>query len=336
MIPQLIALTSPYANMFSIIQGAGGNTSVKNENGEMLIKASGVLLKNIELKNATALVNYTSIKTALTNLEFDVLDEKKVKEFNTLIKNVNKYNTATPSMETAFHSLYYKYVLHTHDVLANIYLCSNAYELLHQLQHDDDDFTIEILDNYYTPGTTLSWHIHDNYRFDEAMPNVTFLPNHGVIYSCNNIDTLHKMHTTVQTRLLQLLQITDFKYPSYYIEVLSGYSIMVCTFLFDIWETIQWQLIETELLFPDQAIYINQNISDTDTSKQIYISKQYKTIRITTTPTQAESIMEILIAYFYIYTHILQRGYEPLTINYDRANLITLHSEQYRKQQMEK
>ena len=69
---------------FDLIQAAGGNTSVKLDNGEMLIKASGFLLSEIDQNNGYARVVTGDIISILESKE--ILNEKDKKKRNNNLK----------------------------------------------------------------------------------------------------------------------------------------------------------------------------------------------------------------------------------------------------------
>jgi ribulose-5-phosphate 4-epimerase/fuculose-1-phosphate aldolase len=326
-------ISNHVAQRIDLIQGAGGNTSVKLHDGTMVVKASGRLLKEVDSDNAYTTVHVNTIVQALQNDNFDVTNPQDIVVLGNVVKaaRVNAVDVLQPSMETSFHCLYDQYVLHTHNVYANIFMCSSHFDLLETCFTGHEEYTISSLQDYYTPGTELSWFIYDTYRFSEAMPNVTFLPNHGVIYSHNNIDELKRIHDDVQHKIMTRLELKKESYPTFMIAE-GGIQ---CNFLFIIWKKIEWQKITTDLLFPDQAIYINTDtISDTNESAKIFLNFSDRVIKFNCSQREADGIIETMIAYFFILNQIQLKGYEPLTINYDFDKLRNMSSEQYRKQQI--
>ncbi len=326
-------ISNHVAHRIDLIQGAGGNTSVKLPDGTMLVKASGRLLKEVNNVNAYTTVNVKVILQALQNDHFDVTNPQDILQLGHIVKSsmVNATDLLQPSMETSFHCLYDQYVLHTHDVYANIFMCSAHFDLLETCFTGNENYTISSLPDYYTPGTELSWFIYDTYRFSEAMPNVTFLPNHGVIYSHNNVEELLKMHDEVQQKIMARLQLQKNDYPTYSITD----QFIQCDFLFRLWEKINWQKITTDLLFPDQAIYVNKDtISDSNENAPFFLNFSKQSIKYNCSPRAAEGIIETVIAFFFILNQMQLKEFEPLTINYEFEKLRNMSSEQYRKQQI--
>ena len=89
-----------------LIQGAGGNSSVKL-NGTIYIKASGHWLSDAEKKNIFVPLN---LKSIIENID----DPDSV--FESII-NDGLENNLKPSIETTLHALMpHKYVLHVHSI----------------------------------------------------------------------------------------------------------------------------------------------------------------------------------------------------------------------------
>jgi ribulose-5-phosphate 4-epimerase/fuculose-1-phosphate aldolase len=332
-IQKFIQLSKYVAHQIDVVQGAGGNSSVKMKDETMLIKASGMLLKEIETKAAYVKVDISKILQVLKNEYFDVKNLEDINNQNETVKAIGNMDLK-PSMETSFHCLYHKYVLHTHNVYANVYLCSDHFAVLENCFDEVEKYSVSLLKDYYTPGAELSWHIYNQFRFKESFPNVTFLPNHGVIYSHNDVDELLKIYDDVQEKILGLLQFNQKSYPNFTLITEKDLIKVNCTFLFDIWKSIDWHIVLNDLLFPDQAIYINEKmISDINITTKVFIDFNKNTIVINANQREAEGIIETLIAYFFINDLIIKNKFEPLTINFEFDKLRNMSSEQYRKEQ---
>ncbi len=312
------------------IQGAGGNISVKVCDNNMLIKPSGVLLNNVLTASDMVSVNYRHIKNELTKESFDVLDNDDIIGIDTLYAQY-ALDGKRPSMETGFHCLLYKYVVHTHNVYANVLLCSSHYHLLETCLSSTEAYTVCMLKDYYTPGTVLSWHIYNTNRYYETMPNVILLPNHGIIYSSNSAAELDTIITDVQQRIDNVLQLNNKAYPQFTItnNIEQGYTVY-CNYLFEVWSTIPWHIIHQELLFPDQAIYILPNTLGLHNDAIIKIDIAAKCMYSILNHKALTAIIEIVLAYYVLQHTMYNKGYEPLTINYAWDTLRTMPSEQYR------
>ena len=114
---KLIDLTRPFLNRPDLIQGPGGNTSVKDEQGNMFIKASGFRFSELNETSGISVVNAETIATYFKNVEV-ISKEKSEKESVDLVAE-NILNDSDgkkfpkPSMETGFHAVLDTYVAHT-------------------------------------------------------------------------------------------------------------------------------------------------------------------------------------------------------------------------------
>ena len=140
-------------------QGGGGNTSVKNnENGAMLIKASGYRLVDINENTAFVAVDKKKIKDYYENVDLTVEKdyEKESAEISkTSVIPLADMQTLRPSVEVGFHAILKKYVIHTHSVYANLLTCAVKGKELAAEIFANADFGY-IFMPYIDPGFTLS------------------------------------------------------------------------------------------------------------------------------------------------------------------------------------
>jgi uridine kinase/ribulose-5-phosphate 4-epimerase/fuculose-1-phosphate aldolase len=146
----------------SLVQGAGGNVSVKSDNG-LIVKSSGVKMGDVNLHHGFAVCHFDGGFPSFT-------EENEYTEF---IKASSKDNNR-PSMETGFHAILPKrVVVHTHPIHLNSILCSKeARATIKTIFHD---LTYEFVE-YNRPGMNLANRIADNRSND-----ILFLENHGLI-----------------------------------------------------------------------------------------------------------------------------------------------------------
>ena len=74
-IKQLIKISKFAGERFDLVQAGGGNSSVKLGNGEMLIKASGLSLSEMEQNKGYAHVNNEKIKDIIEKAQS--IEDKK-------------------------------------------------------------------------------------------------------------------------------------------------------------------------------------------------------------------------------------------------------------------
>ncbi|WP_322923927.1 class II aldolase/adducin family protein [Paenibacillus campi] len=206
---------SKYAGeRFDLIQAGGGNTSVKLDNGQMLIKASGFLLSDVETDKGYATLNHTQIVQALNHPEFANIGDKREREAFAaeLVQAALISKEARPSIETFLHSLLYKFTLHTHPVVVN--MVTNQHDWQERLQQLFAHKAIYV--QYETPGVELALamqHKLTEYRQQHADdPQLVFLQNHGLIVSANTVDEVLELNEQVLSILEQNEQVDFSRY----------------------------------------------------------------------------------------------------------------------------
>ena len=78
-INNLIEISKFAGERFDLVQSAGGNSSVKLNNGNMLIKSSGVTLSDLNFNFGFTKVNNKKIKLILNNKKILNIKSKKKK-----------------------------------------------------------------------------------------------------------------------------------------------------------------------------------------------------------------------------------------------------------------
>jgi len=151
----------------SLVQGAGGNVSVKSQNG-LIVKSSGVKMGDVNLHHGFTVCDFEG--------EFPSFTDEN--EYTDYIKASSKDHNR-PSMETGFHALLSKRVIvHTHPIHLNSILCSKeARATIKTIFHD---LTYEFVE-YNRPGMNLANKLANNISSD-----ILFLENHGLIVCSNN------------------------------------------------------------------------------------------------------------------------------------------------------
>lgn len=184
-IKNLKRLSRRIGNDRLLIQAAGGNTSIKN-NDIMWIKASGTQLKNATKKNIFVGVRWKEIK-------------------NTLKKNPNKADKPQlfltkkglkPSIETCLHAVMpHKVVVHTHcvDVIA-IASQKNAKQKFKKLFGEYNWGFVK----YTKPGAKLAQNVSKIIKPDM---DVVFFENHGVIFGAETVKEAEKLLNIITRRI---------------------------------------------------------------------------------------------------------------------------------------
>lgn len=201
----LINMSLYAGERFDLVQAGGGNSSVKLSNGEMLIKASGLLLSEVSRSGGYARVNTQKISDILDNAYIKQEKDKKVRETLTakLVREAT-LDENRPSIETLLHSLLYQYTLHIHPVVVNMVVIRKNYREI--LSSIFEDTPIACID-YRTPGIDLALALNEELKKFDVIPNIIFLQNHGLIVSSSKEKDIKEFVELVLTRLEKYLQV---------------------------------------------------------------------------------------------------------------------------------
>ena len=167
----------------SLVQAAGGNTSMKSSKS-MLIKASGTWLINSNKEEVFVEVNLDSIKNKI-DLEID----------DNFSKDIISKNDLRPSIESSFHALIdFKYVLHVHSTstIANAISLNSEIRLKEIIKEDFNYIP------YARPGFPLTMMIKKKFN---SKNQIFILENHGLIVAGNELQQTHDLLLDVHQKL---------------------------------------------------------------------------------------------------------------------------------------
>ena len=188
---EYIQLSKLFGACLDMVQGKGGNISIK-DSSTLIIKQSGFIMSDTD-----------------DNKGYLLCDLKKIQE-KFLAKDENLLSCVVsghgrPSMETFFHSLPPKYIVHVHPTSFMKYLCQDDLSFLLKL------YPHALCIPYVQPGYDLSEVIQKVYEGQSLI----FLKNHGVIFLEESLDSLLHLIFTTFDRLAQelpFLRISDLRY----------------------------------------------------------------------------------------------------------------------------
>ena len=204
------------------VQGGGGNTSLKTTDSKMFIKASGTFLADLKDAAGFLPVDWRMLRSQLNDC-ISEQDYSALLAASVMVSN----NSARPSIETGFHAILDKCVLHSHSIWANLLSCTVEGEnLVYSL------FPQAIWVPYVTPGLALTKKISKKTGVNKKQ--IIFLQNHGIIISAPDPESAWAMHESVTRSIRNAYPaITDF-------DETQNFTSSITT---------------DGLLFPDQAIY---------------------------------------------------------------------------------
>lgn len=198
---------SKYAGeRLDLVQAAGGNSSVKLDNGEMLIKASGFLLSDVNTEDGYSRVFTKAVAEIVKNKDIINSENKRQRETLTaqFLKKATIDKQNRPSIETLLHSLLDKYTLHTHSVVVNmIVVQKNWKEILNSIFKEDKIAFV----GYETPGIELAIALDKELQKFDKIPNIIILQNHGLIVTSDEKDQIKILTEYVLEKIENYLNI---------------------------------------------------------------------------------------------------------------------------------
>lgn len=209
------------------VQGGGGNTSVKLEDGSMAIKASGFRLSDITPRRAYAVLDGAAIREFYLTGEperFADVEDAGSAKVKACTRTVEGLEALRPSVEAGFHSLLRTYGLHTHSVYANLACCSVKCREVARSAFAGADYAWGMVP-YVDPGARLSFAVRDELRRVEAetrqVPAVILMQNHGIIVHDDDPERCLAIHADANARLARQFGIAEDSFPDISIKALE-------------------------------------------------------------------------------------------------------------------
>lgn len=218
----LVTISRQLGSEVGYIQGGGGNTSLKVTDDEMYIKASGRSLAEVDAEHGFLAVNWRKVKAGLSTCETEEAYSELLAE-----SSFSADKTVRPSIETGFHALLGRCVVHSHSVWSNILNCSEEGQAIVSKL-----FPNALWIEYETPGLHLTKAIMA--RVGEPEQQILFLQNHGLIVWADDERKAWILHQSVNDKIREQFD--------------GGLQ-------FPIADTGIPLLFRDGLLFPDQAVY---------------------------------------------------------------------------------
>jgi ribulose-5-phosphate 4-epimerase/fuculose-1-phosphate aldolase len=340
---ELLELTKPFVTRADQVQGPGGNTSVKNDLGQMIIKASGYRFEEIDSNKGFSIVNSENIKSYFQTVQLDNKEKEEKRSVELVLDNVLKDDQGVrypkPSMETGFHAVLDTYVVHTHSVWSNLINCNAEGSVLIERLKKKLTMPIAALP-YISPGFGLSYTItqmmEEAGKKQEPVPRVFFLANHGIIAHGKTLEGTQALLENTDTCIRELFGIDNI-YPSAGLEK-KGENIYtpIDSYINDLIKLYKVKIDFFEkVLFPDQTVFFKDNVSfDANDIKKININVDGQ-VTYCTNYREALSIHETITAYFFIYHTIKQSAYTPQFISSVEVDYINgMDMEKHRKSLM--
>lgn len=339
-----VRLSHAAGNRSDYIQGGGGNTSVKLENGRMAIKASGYRLSDVDLQDGFAVLDYMAIRKFyrennpkdFADVEAAGADQTKK---STLV--IEGLKALRPSVEAGFHSILRTYVLHTHSVYANLAACSQACREIAGLAFSGADYAWGWVE-YTDPGAKLTFAIGDELaRVQEKtgkQPSVILMQNHGIIVHDDDPDVCLSIHADANRRLAAFFGLTFSDFPKVVIREMAGGLYAADTpYLREQLRNCKYtqQMLMEHPLYPDQMVFLNDTFfldMRGIPEGQAVASTKTGELLMNMDAGKAKTLTETLTAVFFVMEHIADAGYTVSTMgDAAKAFISGWESEKYRK-----
>jgi len=317
------------------VQGGGGNTSVKLDDGLMAIKASGYRLKDITETDAYAVLDYEALRAFYSTHEPDEFGDAEkagAAEAKAATRAIEGLPALRPSVEAGFHSLLDRYVLHTHSVYANLAACAKDARRLLGEALGGADYAYGFVP-YVDPGARLTFSIRDELRRVESAcgkrPKVLLMENHGIIAHGDSAGEALAVHTDANERFAKFFGLRGDAFPQVKIKPApDGGFVSGTPFVSNALKRgYPDEFLLSEPLYPDQMVFFTGTLGETAVIDRTSGLAHYNLPENT-----AYTMEETLCAVLFILETLNAKGYEVSTMGAQaKAFIANWESEKYRK-----
>lgn len=317
------------------VQGGGGNTSAKLQNGLMAIKASGYRLKDITPRAAYAVLSYDALRAfygAHEPGDFEDAEKAGAAEAKAATREIEGLPALRPSVEAGFHSILDTYVAHSHSVYANLVACAmDARALLRQaLEPADYGFGLV---PYVDPGARLTFSIRDELarvrRETGKTPAVILMENHGLIVHGDDPDEVLRIQADANERFAALFGLKGDSFPEVRIAPEKGGFVSDTPFVIETLKKGGYsdEFLLTEPLYPDQMVFFTGTLGET-----AVIDRETGLVHYRLPEATARTTEETLCAVLFILETLKAHGRAVSTMGEQAKRFIAnWESERYRK-----
>ncbi len=296
----------------SLVQASGGNISIKLDDNIMAIKASGKRLDEIEDTTGITTVNHKKIKELTDSAKDDNELTKLILESNLGLER--------PSMETSFHVLLGKAVIHTHPVYLNVLGCiEEGTQILEKIIPNK---IISI--PYFSPGYSLSKAIKQLKINDTE---IILLKNHGLIVSEESLEKASDVTIKLNNTIKYKLEMEEFS-PQESTTINNGKLENTNQLAKEYTKNVKKDItLLNNYTFPDAVVFLKDMGLNSDNI--IYLHDEGITYNCD--PAKATQINEILMANLYIIKAASKLGRIIYLKKEEIEYLNNMEAEKYRK-----
>lgn len=201
---ELIEVSRAVGSDPDLVQGGGGNTSVKSRDGErMYVKASGTPLAGMDVDRGWAELELRAASSLLDRDDLGGMEtsRREAEVLRRLASAVVGPPGARPSVEASLHALLDRVVIHTHPVGLGALLCAReSSERVVRVVRGLSK-TPPLYVPYTDPGYTLAARLRgeiDAYRARHGRgPSIVLLENHGLFVATGSVRSCLRLHREV-------------------------------------------------------------------------------------------------------------------------------------------
>jgi rhamnose utilization protein RhaD (predicted bifunctional aldolase and dehydrogenase) len=326
-IEELKKYSEKIGNNIDWIQGAGGNTSVKDEE-TIWVKASGCWLSNSNSNDIFISVLLTEINQSITNNNLSEITN-------------NNLHQLRPSIETSLHALMpHKYVFHTHSVaVISIAVLQNGKEYLEKIFKDINWVWVP----YEMPGINLAKKIQ---KVLSEKADVIVLANHGIVVGAEKAKNAYKLLNDIELLINRSLRNTTKADSDELSGLIEKTNYRICKYsivnsLAN--DELSLEIMQTGTLYPDHVVFLGPGPMKILTIAELglflgnleYVSKNPVIVVRDMGIIVDKTISQNAEAMLYCLAGVLLRLNKNEKLCYlsqeNEADLLGLDSEQYRK-----
>ena len=331
------ALSQQVGARADYVQGGGGNTSVKLEDGLMSIKASGYRLSDIRSNAAYAVLNGGAVREfylAHEPSDFSDVEKEGAAYTKTQVRELDGLPALRPSVEAGFHSLLNRYVIHSHSVYVNLAACAKEMEIVLRAAFEHATFTWGFTP-YIDPGARLAFSLRDEMKRVEKetgnRPSVLVMKNHGLIVHHDDPDTCLALHAEANERVAAFFGLTGASFPSVSIRRMGEDAFASETPYLRkrlVGGAYSDEKLLSQPLYPDQMVFLTGVLGETAT-----IDRTSGVVSYQMAENAALALEQTLTAVVFIEETLSAAGYTVNSMGEAaKAFIENWESEKYRKQ----
>ncbi len=329
------AMSGAIGRRADYVQGGGGNTSVKLDDGEMAIKASGYHLLDVRPDAGYAVLDSAGLRAFYCSHgpeDFEDVEAAGALEAKRAARAVEGLAPLRPSVEAGFHSLLSRFVAHSHSVYGNLAACCGEAEAVTREALSGAPYAYALIP-YVNPGALLTFSLRDATR--RALketgrePAVILMRSHGLIAHADSMEDCLALHEDANARFQRYFGVKPSDYPQPKVRETPGGYRSDTPWL---WERLQGgrypdSLLLGEPLYPDQMVYFRGTLGET-----ALIGRDSGKVSYRTPLKNAQAVEETLCAVIFLLETLARRGLTPVWMESEAQAFISgWESEKHRK-----